>query len=147
MPSLPISRKPERLVVDANPIISALLGGNAKRLFFESDITEFAVADTAIEEVRHYLPRMAEKLGGSLEFLAYALDLLPLAICSPKIYRRSLKTARIQIAHRDQGDVEILALALALKRPLWTNDKDFGATTAQTLTTAELLAIYFPRSA
>jgi len=40
-----------------------------------------------------------------------------------------------------------LALALALKRPLWTNDKDFGATTVQTLTTAELLAIYFPRSA
>lgn len=147
MPSLPISRKPEKLVVDANPIISALLGGNAKRLFFESDITEFAVADTAIEEVQRYLPQMAEKLGVSLDFLAYALDLLPLTICSPKIYRGSLKTARIQIAHRDQGDVEILALALALKRPLWTNDKDFDATSVQTLSTAELLAIYFPRSA
>ncbi|MGE3978814.1 MAG: PIN domain-containing protein [Nitrospira sp.] len=144
---MPISRKPEKLVVDANPIISALLGGKAKRLFFESDITEFAVADTAIEEVRRYLPKMAEKLGVRLDFLAYALDLLPLTICSPKTYRRSLKTARIQIAHRDQGDVEILALALALKRPLWTNDKDFGGTSVQTLTTAELLAIYFPRSA
>lgn len=57
MPSLPISRKPEKLVVDANPIISALLGGNAKRLFFESDITEFSIADTAIEEVRRYFPK------------------------------------------------------------------------------------------
>jgi predicted nucleic acid-binding protein len=147
MSSLPISRKPEKLVVDANPILSAVLGGNAKRLFFESDIIEFAVADTAIEEVRRYLPKMAEKLGVSLDFISYALDLLPLTICSPKIYRRSLKGARIHIGHRDQGDVEILALALALKRPLWTNDKDFGATTVQTLTTAELLAIYFPRSA
>lgn len=145
MPSLPTSRKPEKLVVDANPILSALLGGKAKRLFFESGITEFAVADTAIEEVRRYLPKLAEKLGVSLDFLAYALDLLPLTICSSKIYRRSLKTARIQIAHRDPGDVEILALALALKRPLWTNDKDFCATSVQTLTTAELLAIYFPR--
>lgn len=54
-------------------------------------------------------------------------------------------SSRIQITHRDPGDVEILALALALKRPLWNNDKDFGATGAQTLTTAELLAIYFPR--
>lgn len=147
MPSLPISRKPEKLVVDANPIISALLGGKAKRLFFESDITEFAVADTAIEEVRRYLPKMAEKLGVNLGFLAYALDLLPLTICSRKIYGRSLKTARIEIAHRDQGDVEILALAMALKRPLWTNDKDFGVTGVQTVTTAELLAIYFPKSA
>lgn len=145
MPSLPISRKPEKLVVDANPILSALLGGKAKRLFFESGITEFAVADTALEEVRRYLPTMAEKLGVSLDFLAYALALLPLTICSPTIYRRALKTARIQIAHRDPGDVEVLALALALKRPLWTNDKDFGATGIQTLTTAELLAIYFPR--
>jgi predicted nucleic acid-binding protein len=91
------------------------------------------------------IPKMAEKLGVSLDFLAYALDLLPLTICSPKIYRHSLKPARIQIAHRDQGDVEILALTLALKRPLWTNDKDFGVTGVQTLTTAELLAIYFPR--
>ena len=88
---------------------------------------------------------MAEKLGVSLDFLTYALDLLPLTICSPKIYHRSLKTARIQIAHRDREDVEILALALALKRPLWTNDKDFGATGVQVLTTAKLLAIYFPR--
>lgn len=142
---MPISRKPEKLVVDANPILSALLGGKAKRLFFESDITEFSVADTAIEEVRRYLPKMAEKLGVSLDFLSYALDLLPLTICSPKIYRRSLKVARMQIAHRDQGDVEILALALALKRPLWTNDKDFGATSVQMLTTAELLTIYFPK--
>ncbi|MDF0667539.1 MAG: PIN domain-containing protein [Nitrospira sp.] len=144
---MPISRRPEKLVVDANPIISALLGGKAKRLFFESDITEFAVADTAIEEVKRYLPRMAKKLGVSLDFLVYALDLLPLTICSPKIYRRSLKTARIQIAHRDRGDVEILALALALNRPLWTNDKDFGITGVETVTTAELLAIYFPKSA
>jgi predicted nucleic acid-binding protein len=147
MPSLPISRRPEKLVVDANPILSALLGGKAKRLFYEADITEFAVTDTAIEEVRRYLPKMAEKLGVSQTFLAYALDLLPLTICSPKIYRRALKSAQIQIAHRDQGDVEILALTLALKRPLWTNDKDFGSTAVQTLTTAELLAIYFPKSA
>jgi predicted nucleic acid-binding protein len=145
MPSLPISRKPEKLVVDANPILSSLLGGKAKRLFFESGITEFAVTDTAIEEVRRYLPKLAEKLGVGLDFLAYALDLLPLTIFSPKIYRRSLKTARLQIAHRDPGDVEILALALALKRSLWTNDKDFSVTSVQTLTTAELLAIYFPR--
>ena len=60
-----------------------------------------------------------------------------------KIYRRSFKTTRIHIAHRDQGDAETLALALT--RPRWINDKDFGVTGVQTLTTAELLAILFPK--
>jgi predicted nucleic acid-binding protein len=145
MPFLPILEKPEKLVVDANAILSALLGGKSKRLFFEAGITEFAVADSVLEEVQAYVPKMARKLGVGHEFLFYALELLPLTICAPKIYRRSLQKAKIQIAHRDPRDVDVLALAFALKRPLWTNDKDFDDTTVQVLTTAELLAIYFPR--
>ena len=144
---MPISKKPEKLVVDANPILSALLGGKAKRLFFEAGITEFAVAGSVLEEVRTYVPQMAQKLGVGREFLFYALDLLPLKVYSPKMYRRSFKKAKMQIAHRDPRDVEILALAIALEQPLWTNDKDFDDTTVQVLTTAELLAMYFPKPA
>lgn len=142
---MPILEKPEKLVVDANAILSALLGGKSKRLFFEAGITEFAVADSVLEEVQAYVPKMARKLGVGHEFLFYALELLPLTICAPKIYRRSLQKAKMQIAHRDPRDVDVLALAFALERPLWTNDKDFDGTTVQVLTTAELLAIYFPR--
>ena len=142
---MPTSRKPEKLVVDANPILSALLGGKAKRLFFESSITEFAVTGSALEEVTSYIPRMAQKQEVSPAFLHYALDLLPLTVYGPKAYRQSVKKAKIQIAHRDPRDVEILALTLELERPLWTNDKDFEDTTIQTFTTAELLAMYFPR--
>lgn len=58
-----------------------------------------------------------------------------------------MKKAKLQIAHRDPQDIEILALALELGRPLWTNDKDFEHTTIQTFTTAELLSIYFPKPA
>ena len=145
MPFLPILKRPEKLVVDANPILSALLGGKAKRLFFEAGITEFAIAGSVLEEVRAYVPKMAQKLSVDQEFLFYALELLPLMVCAPKIYRRSLQKAKIQIAYRDPRDVDILALALTLERPLWTNDKDFENTTVQVLTTTELLAIYFPR--
>ncbi len=143
---MPISRNPEKLVVDANPILSALLGGKAKRLFFEAGITEFAVTESVIEEVNSYIPKMAQKLEVSPAFLHYALDLLPLTVYGVKAYRQSVKKAKIQIAHRDPRDVEVLALTLELARPLWTNDKDFEGTTIQTFTTAELLAMYFPRS-
>lgn len=142
---MPILGKPEKLVVDANAILFALLGGKSKRLFFEAGITEFAVADSVLEEVQAYVPKMARKLGVGHEFLFYALELLPLTICAPKMYRRSLQKAKMQIAHRDPRDVDVLAFAFALERPLWTNDKDFDDTTVQVLTTAELLAIYFPR--
>lgn len=142
---MPTSRKPEKLVVDANPILSTLLSGKAKRLFFEAGITEFAVTESALNEVNAYLPKMAQKLDVSPAFLRYALDLLPLTVYEPKFYRRSLKKAKLQIAHRDPRDVEILALTLELERPLWTNDRDFEDTTIQTFTTAELLAIYFPK--
>jgi predicted nucleic acid-binding protein len=142
---LSTSRKPEKLVVDANPILSALLGGKAKRLFFDAGITEFAVPESALEEVNSYIPKMAKRLDVSPAFLHYALDLLPLTVYGLKAYRQSVKKAKIQIAHRDPRDVEILALTLELERPLWTNDKDFEDTTVQTFTTAELLAMYFPR--
>lgn len=100
---MPILKKPEKLVVDANPILSALLGGKAKRLFFEADITEFAVAGSVLEEVQAYVPKMAQKLGVGHEFLFYALGLLPLTVCAPKMYRRFLQKAKMQIAHLIHG--------------------------------------------
>ena len=139
-----ISKKPEKLVVDANPIFSALLGGKAKRLFFESGIAEFAVTESILEEIHTYIPTMTEKLGVRQEFLFYTLDLLPLTVYQSKTYRHSITKAKRQVAHRDPDDVEILALAIELGHPLWTNDKDFEETGIRVFTTAELLAMYFP---
>lgn len=140
-----ISRKPEKLVVDANPILSALLGGKAKQLFFDAGISEFAATESALDEVHYYISKVAQKLEVNPAVVRFTLDLLPLTVYEPKSYRRSMKKAKLQIAHRDPQDIEILALALELGRPLWTNDNDFEDTTIQTFTTAELLSIYFPK--
>jgi predicted nucleic acid-binding protein len=42
---------------------------------------------------------------------------------------------------KDQDDVELLALALRMKIPVWTNDRDFRNTGVQTYTTAQLLKL------
>ena len=139
------SRKPEKLVVDANPILSALLGGKAKQLFLDAGISEFAVTESALDEVHYYIPKVAQKLEVNPALVRFTLDLLPLTVYELKSYRRSMKKAKLQIAHRDPEDIEILALALELGRPLWTNDRDFEDTAIQVLTTAELLAICFPK--
>lgn len=142
---MPISNKPEKLVVDANPIFSALLGGKAKRLFLESGIAEFAVTQSILEEIHSYIPTMAQKLGVRQEFLFYTMDLLPLTIYQSKTYRHSITKAKMQVARRDPDDVDILALAIELGHPLWTNDKDFEETSIRVFTTAELLTMYFPK--
>lgn len=145
MPSLPISRKPGKLVVDANPILSALLDGKAKRLFSESGHHRICRCRLSHRRSEALPPQGGRKTWRESGLSCLCIGSVTAHHLLSKIYRRSLKTARIQRAHRDQDDVE--ALALALKRPPWTNDKNFGVTSVQTLTTAELSAIYFPRSA
>ncbi len=43
--------------------------------------------------------------------------------------------ARQRLAHRDQDDWPILATALALRRPIWTEDTDFFGCGVATWTT------------
>ena len=142
---MPTSRKPARLVVDANPILSALLGGNARRVFFESAVEEFAVPERVLAEVRTYIPTLALKAGLHAAALELLLTLLPLSPYPEASYRRSIPEAARLIAHRDPGDVPPLALALHLDTPLWTNDRDFTRTGVTLFTTAQLLALLFPR--
>jgi predicted nucleic acid-binding protein len=127
---LPTSRPPSRLVVDANPILAALLGGQARRVFFETPVREFAVPEIVLSEVREHVPRLATKLGMMPAFLDYALDLLPLRPYPARAYRRAMSEARRRIGSRDPNDVDVLALALQLRVPLWSNDRDFDGTGA-----------------
>jgi len=45
------------------------------------------------------------------------------------------------IGERDPDDVDLLALALKLDIPIWTNDRDFEKTGVATYTTAQLLSL------
>jgi predicted nucleic acid-binding protein len=54
-------------------------------------------------------------------------------------YADALPEATRRITDRDPDDVEILALALHLDIPLWSNDNDFEDTGVEWFTTARLL--------
>ena len=51
-----------RVVVDANVILSALLGGSARFILFDPRF-EFVTAEFTLEEVERYIPRVSEKSG------------------------------------------------------------------------------------
>lgn len=131
--------------MDANPILSALLGGNARRVFFESGVEEFAVPESVLDEVRAYIPAFSTRTGLPQDVLEFLLELLPLTPYTASTYRRTIPEAIRLIGRRDPDDVAPLALALHLDLPIWTNDRDFEQTGVSLYTTAQLLAVLFPK--
>jgi predicted nucleic acid-binding protein len=138
---LPASRRIERLVVDANPLIAVLLGGAAVRVFlsYPDRVREFAVCEHTLQEVRDFIPELAEELEEDPERLRLVLALLPLEPYPPQAYEAHLEEAELRIARRDPDDVDVLALTLELGCPLWSNDRDFEDVGVEQLTTAQLL--------
>lgn len=112
------------IVVDANPIISALIGGISEDILFDRKF-EFVTSEFTIEEVKEYIPFISEKSGVKEDSISLALSLLPLKIYSEIQYRDKIKEAKKLIEHRDKEDIPILALTLTLNVPLWSMDKDF----------------------
>jgi predicted nucleic acid-binding protein len=83
------------------------------------------------------------KLGMAPALLEYALDLLPLRQYPERAYRTTMAEAGRRIGRRDPDDVDVLALALRLEVPLWSNDRDFEGTGIKRLTTTDLLKVFF----
>jgi predicted nucleic acid-binding protein len=68
-----------------------------------------------------------------------AVAALPVTVIERETYSDALPEATRRIARRDPDDVEILALALHLGIPLWSNDNDFEGAGVEWFTTARLL--------
>ena len=128
----------ERVAADANVILSAIVGKAALRVFSRSELKIVSTAAT-LGEVREYLPSMAEAYGISPEILEGQFRLLVIKECAVQQYRRFLSKAARLIGKRDPDDVELLALALALGIPIWSNDRDFEVAGVECYTTARLL--------
>lgn len=112
------------LVVDANPMLSALLGGQAREIFFDRNRVFFSPQATLFE-VEKYLPFVARKVGRSELELFREFELLPITAVQPETYESELPRATELIGWRDAKDVPVLALALRLRCPIWTEDRDF----------------------
>jgi predicted nucleic acid-binding protein len=129
----------EPLIVDANPLMSALLGGRADQIiatgFFELYSTQYTLF-----EVAKHLPRLAELLQCPELQLFEAFERLPVEACQPSVYADQEDRATALIGARDERDVPLLALTLTYGFPLWSDDRDFeGIADIQLFKMAELL--------
>lgn len=113
-----------RIVVDANILFSALLGGKPRFVLFDPKF-QFVTARFTLKEVEKHIPEISKKSGISLKEIKEAISLFPLEVLSKDYYRDYLVKAEKLIGKIDPDDVDILALYLKEKTFLWSEDKDF----------------------
>jgi predicted nucleic acid-binding protein len=116
------------LVLDANILIRAVLGNKVKQLLIaHNDVVDFFTPDVCVEDAEKYLPMVFEKRGISPEpALAVLAELKPLLqIVDKNIYQEHAVEAQQRIKKRDIHDWPVVATALTLNSPVWTEDQDF----------------------
>ena len=116
----------------------AVLGSQVRALLAKyGERIEFVAADVAFEEARRHLPGVLERRKLQTEpFMTYFNSLAGvIRTVKPEIYSGFEAFARRLLVRRDENDWPILAAALALQCPIWTEDTDFFGCGVATWTT------------
>ena len=115
-------------MLDANILIRAVLGNRVRRILeYHADSVSFFVPESAYIEAEIHLVTLVTKRGGDpasalalLRTMAALVDFV-----SPDVYVGFEVEARRRLGARDPDDWPILASAIALGCPIWTEDTDF----------------------
>jgi predicted nucleic acid-binding protein len=133
------------VVLDANILIRAVLGKRVRELIFDnaSTVTFFA-PDVADADARKYLPALLEKRGVDPGSAMLVLDRLEGIVQSvdAELYEGQQQQALQRRAARDAEDWPVLACAMTLNCPVWTEDADFFGSSVATWT-SDRIALYF----
>ena len=126
------------IVLDANILIRAVLGRRVRELIVANAGTvQFFAPDVSYADARKYLPALLEKRGVNSEAALTVLDALE-PIVQPLelgVYSGLQAQALRRIAMRDADDWPVLACAMTIACPVWTEDTDFFGTGIATWTT------------
>ena len=126
------------IVLDANILIRAVLGKRVRELILgNADSVQFFAPDVAYADARKYLPALLEKRGVNRESAMTVLDALE-SIVRPLelgVYAGMQTQALQRIAVRDADDWPVLACAMTISCPVWTEDADFFGSGIATWTT------------
>lgn len=133
------------IVLDANILIRAVLGKRVRGLIFDNTATvKFFAPDVAYADARKYLPSLLKRRGVDATAAMLVLDGLE-GVVQPidvELYEGMQQQALQRIAVRDADDWPVLACAMTLGCPVWTEDADFFGTGVPTWT-SDRIALYF----
>ena len=135
---------PKAIVRDANILIRAVLGQRVRDFLISSAGTIRCFApDVAYADARKYLPALLTKRGVDPNATMRVLDGLE-SLVRPlefDLYLGMREQALSRIGSRDADDWPVLACAMTIGCPVWTEDTDFFGTGVATWTT-DRIALY-----
>ncbi len=120
---------PRKIVLDANILLRAVFGEKVYSLLKQyEDVAEFYSPDLCIEEARRHIPSIAahrEMAPAQAEAVLHEVvgGFVHIVDCS--LYEEYEERARARISSRDVNDWPIVATALLIDAPVWTEDRDF----------------------
>ena len=129
------------LVLDANILIRAVLGQRVRRILeAHAGSISFFVPETAYAEAEEHLTGLVIKRGGDpARALVSLRSMVALGtVVSSDLYADFEAEARKRLGARDPEDWPILAAALSLGCPIWTEDTDFFGCGVATWTSASI---------
>lgn len=136
-----------RVVLDANILIRAVLGARVKKIITDhAEHAEFFAPEVAYGDAERYLPDILAKHDRAVEIddaLAFLEQLRAVVVSVPEeLYEHRKADALSRIESRDPDDWPVLASALVIECPVWTEDRDFFGTGVPTWTT-DRIELYF----
>jgi len=126
------------LVLDANILMRAVLGRRVRELLeLYEDAAAFYSPDVCFADARHYLEKLLVKRHRDNAAGLAALDQLSriVQVVDRSLYGEFEQLARARIEIRDPDDWPVVALALLLELPIWTEDQDLFGSGVATWTT------------
>jgi predicted nucleic acid-binding protein len=130
------------LVLDANILLRAVFGTRVVHLLASyRETVAFYAPDRCMEEAARNLRAIAQRR--SLDLNQAAAYLNRIVECFVNLVDRSLyeefeDRARARIASRDPDDWPVVATALLIDAPIWTEDQDFFGTGMATWTSNKI---------
>ena len=125
------------LVLDANILIRAVLGKRVREIIVDNaDKVQFFSPDVAYVDARKYLPALLKKRVVNSDSAMVVLNALETIVRPLEfgVYAGFKTQALERIATRDADDWPVLACAMAIGCPVWTEDADFFGTGVATWT-------------
>jgi predicted nucleic acid-binding protein len=118
-----------RIVLDANILIRAIFGKKVFGLLGRyEDNVEFYTPDYCVQEALAKIPEIAAKRQENPDlaelFLVLVIKSVVLVV-DRSFYEEFEEKARARISKRDVNDWPIVATALLIDAPIWTEDQDF----------------------
>lgn len=128
-----------RLVIDANILIRAVLGRRVKvTLTSHAEDVDVFAPEVAFADAEEHLPAVLSKFDRAAEIepaLAFLNQLRSIIATVPEAAYLDIKDEALARKQREPDDWPVLAVAMLLDCPIWTEDNDFFGTGVPTWTT------------